>query len=168
MIADSLSRVSPLPPKIADGKTMNCIAENELSINIPASKTKMDKFQDSTSKDITLCELAKMVHKEWPREQKDCPNILKPYWTYRECISLENSLLFKDDRLIIPETEKDQILEQLHHSHYGIKRTQDRAKESVFWPGIVKDIESKVKDCSICQENSSSQTKEVLHSHEVP
>ena len=38
----------------------------------------------------------------------------------------------------------------------------------MFWPGIAKDIESKVKDCSICQENSSSQTKEVMHSHEVP
>ena len=168
VIADALSRVSPLPPKAADVKTMNCIAENELSVNIPASKTKMEEFQDSTSKDITLCELAKMVHKGWPREQKDCPDILKPYWTYRECISLENGLLFKDDRLIIPDTEKDQILEQLHYGHYGIKRTQDRAKESVFWPGIAKDIENKVKDCSICQENSSSQTKEIMHSHDVP
>ena len=59
-------------------------------------------------------------------------------------------------------------MEQLHYGQFGIKRTQDRAKESVFWPGITKDIESKVKDCLTCQENSSSQTKEVLHSHKVP
>ena len=51
VITDALSRVSPLPPKAADVKTMNCIAENELSINIPASKTKMEEFQGSTSKD---------------------------------------------------------------------------------------------------------------------
>ena len=159
VIADALSRVSPVPRKAVDIKAINCIAENELSVNIPASKTKVEEFQDSTCRDITLQELAKIVHKGWPKEQKDCPEILHPYWTFRECISLENGLLFKDDRLIIPEAERDQILE-LHYGHYGITRTQDRAKESVFWLGITRDIESKVKDCTICQENAPSQTKD--------
>ena len=168
VIADTLSRVLPLPPKVTDIKAINCIAENKLSVNIPASKTKMEEFQDSTCRDIILQELAKNVHKGSPREQKDCLEILHPYWTYRECISLENSLLFKDNRLIVPEAERDQILELLHYGHYGINRTQDRPRESVFWPGITKDIESKVKDCKICQENAPSQTKEILHSHEVP
>ena len=168
VIADALSRVSPLPPKVTDVKTMNCIAENELSINIPASKTKMEEFQHHTSNDITLQELAKQVHRGWPREQKDCPEILQPYWTYKECISIENGLLFKDDRLIVPEVERDYILDLLHYGHYGIKRTQDRARESVFWPGITKDIENKVKDCVICQQNSTSQTRETMHSHDTP
>ena len=128
IIADALSRVSLLPPKATDIKAINCIAENKLSVNIPASKTKMEEFQDSTCRDIILQELAKTVHKEWPREQKDCPEILHHYWTYRECISLENSLLFKDNRLIVPEAEREQILELLHYGHYGITRTQDRAK----------------------------------------
>ena len=123
VIADALSRVSPLPLKAVDIKAINCIAENELSVNIPASKTKVEEFQDSTCRDITLQELAKIVHKGWPKKQKDCPEILHPYWTFRKCISLENGLLFKDDRLIIPEAERDQILELLHYGHYGITRT---------------------------------------------
>ena len=155
--------VSPLPPKVTDIKAINCIAENELSVNIPASKTKMEEFQDSIYRDIILQE-----YKGWSREQKDYPEILHPYLTYRECISLENGLLFKDNRLIVPKAERDQILELLHYGHYGINCTQNRARESVFWPGITKDIESKVKDCMICQENAPSQTKEILHSHEVP
>ena len=48
VIADALSRVSPLPPKPTDVKAMNCIAENELSVNIPASQTKMEEFQHYT------------------------------------------------------------------------------------------------------------------------
>ena len=56
VIADALSRVSPLPPKVTDIKAINCIPENELSVNIPASKTKMEEFQDSTCRDIILQE----------------------------------------------------------------------------------------------------------------
>ena len=81
IFADALSRVFPLPPKAADIKAIHCIAENELSVNIPASKTKMEEFQNSTYRDITLQELTKTVHKGWPREQKDCPEILHPHWT---------------------------------------------------------------------------------------
>ena len=73
-----------------------------------------------------------------------------------------------DYRLIVPEAERCQILELLHYGHYGIKRTQDRAKESVLGPDISRDIENKVKDRAICQENSTSQIKEPMHSHDVP
>ena len=76
--------------------------------------------------------LAKIVHKGWPKEQKDCPEILRPYWTFRECISLENGLLFKDDRLIIPEAERDQILELLHYGHYGITHTRQSQRISIL------------------------------------
>ena len=137
------------PPKPTDVKAMNCIAENEVLVNIAASQTKMEEFQHYTNSDTTLQELAKYVHKGWPREQKDCLEILQHYWTYKECISMENGLLFKDDRLIVPEVERNYILELLHYRHYGIKRTQDRARKSVFWPGITKDIENKVKDCDL-------------------
>ena len=44
VIAHALSRVLPLPPKVTDIKAINCIAESELSVNIPASKTKMEEF----------------------------------------------------------------------------------------------------------------------------
>ena len=88
VIADALSRVSPLPPKVTDIKAINCFAENEMSVNILESKTKMEEFQDSTCRDIIL--------QGWSRQQKDCPEILHPYCTYRECISLETSLSFKD------------------------------------------------------------------------
>ena len=115
-----------------------------------------------------MIQLAKYVHQGWPREQKDCPEILQQYWTYKKCISMENGLLFKDDRLIVPEVERNYILDLLHYGHYGIKHTQDRARESVFWPGITKDIENKVKDCMICQQNSTSQTKEIMHPHDTP
>ena len=58
VIADALSKVSPLPPQVIDIKAINCIAENEMSVNIPTSKTKME---DSTCRDIILQEYKRMV-----------------------------------------------------------------------------------------------------------
>ena len=86
-------------------KFINYIASNELTVNILATTTRLQEFQDSTQKDNTLTRLAEFVHKGWPNETEDCPSDLQEYWTYRECISLKNGLLFKDDRLIIQQSE---------------------------------------------------------------
>ena len=42
------------------------------------------------------------------------------------------------------------------------------ARETVFWPGINDDIQRKVSQCQVCQENSSSLQQETMQSHEVP
>ena len=105
VIADALSRVSLLAPKDTDVKSVNCIAFNELAINIPATTKRLQEFQDSAWKDNTLTRLAESVHKGWPNKAKDCPSNLQEYWAYRGCISLVNGLLFKDYRLIIPQSE---------------------------------------------------------------
>ena len=50
-------------------------------------------------------------------KDRDCPEILHPHWNYRKYISLENGLLFKDNRLIVAEAERNQI-ESLYCRHY--------------------------------------------------
>ena len=156
VIADVLSRVSPLPFKSTDIKTVNCIASNELSVNVPATPTRLQEYQNSTQNDPTLQLLTQYTHQGWPESCKDCPHELLGYWTYRECISLENGLLFKDNRLIIPQSECEDTLELLHYGHYGVNHTTDRARETVFWSGINDDIQRKVSQCQVCQENSPS------------
>ena len=87
---------------------------------------------------------------------------------YRECISLENGLLFKDNRLIIPQSECEDTLELLHYGHYGVNCTSDRARETVFWPGINDDIQRKVSQCLVCQENSSIYSKRLCNLMKCP
>ena len=116
-----------------------------------------------------LCQLlTQHTHQGWPESCKDCPHEMLGYWTYRECTSLENGLLFKDNRLIISQSECKDTLELLHYGHYGVNCTTDRARDTVFWPGINDDIQRKVSQCQVCQENSSSLQQETMQSHEVP
>ena len=43
-----------------------------------------------------------------------------------------------------------------------------RARDSVFWPGINKDIEDLVKTCNSCQENARRNNKDPVIPRELP
>ncbi|XP_037794447.1 uncharacterized protein K02A2.6-like [Penaeus monodon] len=60
------------------------------------------------------------------------------------------------------------VLDRIHEGHQGITKCQLRAKDSVYWTSINKDIEEIVQQCPTCQETSRSQTKETLIPHELP
>ena len=59
-------------------------------------------------------------------------------------------------RAIIPKSLRQQILECLHSAHQCPVRMQDRAKQSVYWPGISSDIEMIRASCSYCTRNAPS------------
>ena len=43
-----------------------------------------------------------------------------------------------------------------------------RARDSIYWPGINKDIKILVKTCNTCQENSKSNNKDPVLAREIP
>ena len=118
--------------------------------------------------DSTLPKLKHAVHSGWPTYAEDCDPELKDYWSYHEEISLEDRILFKGHRLIVPKSDRQSILNILHTGHYGIGKMTLRARESVSWPGISEDIKTLAETCMICQENSKSWLKEVQQKTEVP
>ena len=60
------------------------------------------------------------------------------------------------------------MLDILHAGHFGIDKVTNRARLTMFWPGITSDIERVVQQCEICLEHRCSNPKEPLISHEVP
>ena len=53
---------------------------------------------------------------------------------------MENRLVMKGARLVIPSTLRSKVLEQIHEGHLGIEKCMLKARDSVFWPGISNDI----------------------------
>ena len=87
---------------------------------------------------------------------------------HREEISLEDDLLFQSHRSIIPQSERAGTLKVSHLGHYAVSKMQLRVRETVFWPGINKDIETAYKNCNTCAVYSNSQEKETLLPDKVP
>ena len=60
------------------------------------------------------------------------------------------------------------ILEQLHGAHQGGGKMKLRARSTVFWTGITKDIDNTVSRCTQCQESQPRQRREPMSPSEVP
>ncbi|GFO30050.1 hypothetical protein PoB_005655500 [Plakobranchus ocellatus] len=50
----------------------------------------------------------------------------------------------------------------------GVDKCKSRARESIFWPGITKDIELHMNKCTTCAKFRNSNRKEPMISHEIP
>ena len=165
-LVDTLSR---LPSKL-----------NDLTIDLDTrvqtvrfTKELLDIIREETKKDQSLITLASTIINGWPDSIKDLPEWLKksdhigPTQTNSPW-KMAFMASYSKVRVIIPNSQKQTILDQIHYAHQGVKKTKLRARDSVYWNQINQDIEKLVKSCPICQEHQPSQQKETLRPHEIP
>lgn len=74
----------------------------------------------------------------WPTNKRDLDSELTSYWNFRDEISIVDGILLKGDRIITPEKLRPEMLKILHSSHLGQAKCIQRAKSTLFWPGITK------------------------------
>lgn len=132
------------------------------------SKDRLTRLQQATQEDPTMKVLKAVILQGWPEESRQLSQQIQDYIPFREELSVQNGLVFKSNRIVVPEAERTDILEKLHASHSGIQSCTRRAREVVFWPRMNKDIEDFVKTCSACNTFQRAQQKEPLISTEIP
>ena len=93
---------------------------------------------------------------------------LRKYWAYRNELSIQNGLILKGEGVLVPVSQRSDVIERIDQAHQGVDKCRLRAKSCVFWPNFNNDIESRVQKCEICQERQNSQARETLEQHEVP
>ena len=163
-VADALSRISPCDgDEIKDIDVAVHLMDNQLH----ASPTCLSDIRRETARDSELNAVAEAVLNGWPTQRSDCPSSILPYWNYRDELGLQDGLLLKGSRIVIPATLKTRILSQLHAAHQGMEKTKLLSRGSVFWVGINGDIENMIARCATCQRHQPAQQREPLHPHDV-
>ena len=56
-------------------------------------------------------------------------------------------------RIVVPRSLQQEYLQCLHMGHLGISKCRARAKTTVFWPNIDRDISQLIVRCEVCREN---------------
>lgn len=160
-VADTLSRL-PSPGNV---KTIDL----DLTVGQVRFSTERTKsLQEETKHDPTLSKLIPTIINGWPDTIQEVPEPIRSFWSFRDELSVEDGIVLKGDRVVIPLNLQQEMLRQLHAAHQGIEKTRLRARASVYWQGISKDIEKLTSQCPICQEHQKNQVPETLNPHEIP
>lgn len=75
---------------------------------------------------------------------------IKSFFLCRSQLAYENGCLMRGHRAVIPESLRQQVLNELHTSHLGIVRTKAEARSRLWFPGIDEAIEKMIGSCDTC------------------
>ena len=92
----------------------------------------------------------------WPKSIKQVPPVLQIFWTFREELTVENGLILKGTRIVIPTKQWESILKLIHEGHLGLNKCKLQTKETVYWPGLNDQLEDLVLNCELCLKYSTS------------
>ena len=125
-IADMLSR---MPPQV---KYLN-----------------LSQILDACSQEEVFKQVKELLEKGWPKGKKISP-VLQPFKSVFADLKVTGGLLKLQKRIFLPERLRLQALQELHQGHPGIERLKRSLRKTYWWPGLSKDTETFVKNCTGC------------------
>ncbi|CAK1589180.1 unnamed protein product [Parnassius mnemosyne] len=121
-----------------------------------------------SSQDEELSILTKYIQKGWPENKNNIPDIVDSYHKLRGELSVDQKLVFFNDRLIIPTFLRLDFIKQLHEGHLGMRKMKQLARRLYYWPQMDNDIDEFVRKCFTCQTYHNNNIKERLSPHDIP
>ena len=108
-------------------------------------------LQASTASDPDMQQLIANIKEGWPDHGNSCPPSVKPFWNYRDELSVMEGLVFEEERSVIPVALRKDMLKRVHIGHVGMRKCKNRAKEVMFLPNMNSHIEDIVSNCQPAQ-----------------
>lgn len=151
-IADLLSRAA------LDGPTP-CEVVTSTVYGMPAtSRISQFDLSKATLLDAELREVLAYVRTDWPTSRQGVAPTLRAYYAVRdELSSYGGDCLARGERAVIPVSLREQVLRLAHEGHPGIVKMKARCRDTVWWPGLDKDIERFIRECSSCVRSGKAQ-----------
>ena len=115
---------------------------------IDSSPITVSQVRMWTHRDPLLSQVYRFVQNGWP-STKLSPDF-QPFITKRDELSIADNCLLWGSHLVIPHSGRKFLLDEIHEAHPGVSRMKSRARMLMWWPNMDKDIENKVKSCSVC------------------
>ena len=136
-------RISDALSRAPDGMAEQCLQDDAVLIHalvesLPISGMKIEEMRDATNRDEAFQVLKTTVQKRWPTYKSSTSLCIRPYWQFRDEINVQKGIIF--------------------HS----------ANQVIYWPGMTREIQEKVKRCTICLSYRQSNAKETLKPHSIP
>ncbi|XP_065080058.1 uncharacterized protein K02A2.6-like [Ochlerotatus camptorhynchus] len=175
VVADALSR-APFDDKAVKDeynkmhiyKVFDDVEGLELTKFLNISDSCLNEIMDETVRDPCMQSIITFVQQGWPGTADKVPDGLRVYFGYRDEISVQDGIVFRHDRILVPHALRREMIEKCHVSHNGSEATLKLARANLFWPGMSSQIKDVVKGCPVCAKFASSQPNPPMMSHQIP
>ena len=87
---------------------------------------------------------------------------MKHYLNVATELSVKDGILMRGSRIVIPVALRPEMLDRVHTGHQGISKCRERARQSIWWPGLSRQLEERVKSCSICRKCTSQRSEPLI------
>ncbi|KAG1667797.1 hypothetical protein GQR58_018255 [Nymphon striatum] len=165
-IADFLSRAC-LGHETHDTEIMDLHHINQIEFVNVSAPTKLN-LQRATRSDIELSILIDVIMNGWPDEKFKLPPTVIPYFTFRDELNVQDGIVYKGQRVIVPKELQSEMIKKIHSSHQGVEASIRRASDSLFWIGMAAQIKDAVNRCDACNAFLTKNPKEPLMTWGVP
>ena len=177
--SEILDGVMVAEPEEADNDHTLAALSNNDAKHVKAITWELVK-QGTCNNDL-MRNLSILINSVFPDERSALPLELLPYWNIRNNLYIVDGVTLMRDQVLIPPLLRDgvtqsfihesnarivippilrhEIIWSLHSAHQGVSGINERAKASVYWPCITKDIESVRANCTSCNRIMPSQAR---------
>ena len=116
-----------------------------------------ERVKDATQAEFH--ELLQLIHKGFPESKGYLPEKLGEFWEYHKKLFVFDNVVLMQDRVVIPPSLRKRVLLALHSAHQGVSGMGLNVQSTVFWPGIIEDVQAIRDQCRPCIRNDPSQAK---------
>ena len=113
----------------------------------PLSSCQIKLWTDS---DPTIAKVRQWVLEGWP-DSTETSEELQPYVRRKLELSVEGGCVLWGCRVVVLGKGRERALQMLHEAHPGAARMKSLARGYLWWPGMDRKIEDRVKSCLVCQ-----------------
>ena len=132
----------------------------QITNQLCARSNSLQQIRIATQEDDEIALLKHTITQGWPSTIKEVPSVLQSYWTFREELTIEDGIILKGTRIVIPAKKHEAVLNLIHEGHLGLNKCKLHAKETVYWPGCNDQLEKLILKCELCLKYSQSKCKQ--------
>lgn len=128
-LADTLSRA--FPPYREVSKVVQELEEIDHMALLPVSGAQWCQIESASADNPVLQELRLTVWRGWPLTRGDVFQCLYPYFDIRDELTVQGTLIFKGQQLVVPVSLPKELLAATHATHIGVEACIRQARDSL-------------------------------------
>ena len=160
-LALAMIRVLREPDNLAQDEEMAAVARHNAR---KFEAVTWERVQEETACDRDLQGLIATITGGFHETLDELPQFTARYWRHRADLNVVDGVVMLGDRIVVPPRLRQEVLRHLHGAHHGVSQMTARASSSIYWPGMLSDIQETRDRCQTCDRIAPSQRQP----HPVP